>query len=144
MGLLQYVTITYFLATTRPPIWTAPLIRETVSSLTPLVFLTFMRMKIISAAVISVSLVWTLWGGVTVFKFVTKNEVEESFLVIVRYGLKYFNMKNVDAVQFWGQIMSLQDDHLQWKPVLLLIEVCPCAPHSNATLEKLLWMYECN
>ena len=77
-------------------------------------------------------------GGVTVFKFVTKNEVEESFLVIVRYGLKYFNMKNVDAVQFWGQIMSLQDDHLQWKPVLLLIEVCPCAPHSNATLEKLL------
>ena len=39
--------------------------------------------------------------------------------------------------QFWSKILSLADEHIFWKPTALIIEICLCAPFSNASLERL-------
>ena len=68
---------------------------------------------------------------------ITEDEITESFLSIVRYGLKYIKMINFDVLKFWSKIFKLQDENLQWQPALLIIEICLCGPISNASLEIL-------
>ena len=67
----------------------------------------------------------------------TEDDVTISFLSIVRYALRYFNLVNIDAIEFWSKILSLLDQNPQWKPALLIVEICLCAPISNASLERL-------
>ena len=43
----------------------------------------------------------------------------------------------VDVLEFWPKILKLQDKNPQWRPVLLIIKICFCAPISNASLERL-------
>ena len=62
--------------------------------------------------------------------------MKNSFLAIVRYGLKYFNMVSVDRLEFSGKILSLEDEHPHWRLALLVVEICICAPYSRATLER--------
>lgn len=67
----------------------------------------------------------------------TEDQVVDSFLAIVRYGLKYFSIQNVDVLGFWSRMFSLQDENPHWRAALLIIEICLCAPVSNASLERL-------
>ena len=46
-------------------------------------------------------------------------------------------MINVDVLEFWPKILKLQDENLQWRPVLLIIKICLCTPISSASLERL-------
>ena len=39
---------------------------------------------------------------------ITEDEITESFLAIVRYGLKYFKMISVDVLEFWPKILKLR------------------------------------
>ena len=66
-----------------------------------------------------------------------EDQVIESFLSVVRYGLKYFNVQNFDILEFWSQMLSLQDEHPHWRGAMFLIEIFLCAPVSNASLERL-------
>ena len=68
---------------------------------------------------------------------ITDDEITESFLSIMWYGLKYFKMINVDVLEFWYKIFKLQDENPQWQPALLITEICLCAAISNALLEGL-------
>ena len=55
----------------------------------------------------------------------------------MRYGLKYFKMITVDALEIWPKIFKPQDKNSQWWPALLIIKLCLCAPVCNASLERL-------
>ena len=44
---------------------------------------------------------------------ITEDEITESFLSLVRYGLKYIKMINFDVLKFWSKIFKLQDENLQ-------------------------------
>ena len=68
---------------------------------------------------------------------ITEDGITENFLSIVRYGLKYFKMINADVLEFWPKFLKLQDENPQWRPALLIIKICLCAPISNASLERL-------
>ena len=65
-----------------------------------------------------------------------ENDVSDSFFAIVRYAVRYFNVQNVNPIDFWSKILSLKEEHTDWKPASLLIEICLCAPFSNAILER--------
>ena len=67
----------------------------------------------------------------------TDDEIVESFLSIVMYGLKNFNLPGIGVYEFWVKIFGLKDDNPQWNPALLIIEICMCAPISNPLLERL-------
>ena len=68
---------------------------------------------------------------------ITENEITESFLSIVQYGLKYFKMISVDVLKIWPKIFKPQDENSQWWPVLLIIKISLCTPICNASLERL-------
>ena len=65
-----------------------------------------------------------------------EDDVSHSFLSIVRYALRYFDVHKIEPVKFWSTILSLTKEHANWKPTTLLIEICLCAPFSNAILER--------
>ena len=65
-----------------------------------------------------------------------ENDVSDSFFAIVRYAVRYFNVQKVNPIDFWSKILSLKEEHADWKPASFLIEVCLCALLSNAKLER--------
>ena len=70
-------------------------------------------------------------------KCYTEDDVLSSFLAVLRYAHQYFNTSNINPIEFWSKILSLADEHIFWKPTTLIIEICLCAPFSNASLERL-------
>ena len=74
---------------------------------------------------------------ITVLKCYTEDAVLSSFLAVLRYAHWYFNTSNIDPIEFWSKNLSLAGEHIFWKPTALIIEICFCAPFSNASLERL-------
>ena len=77
------------------------------------------------------------YGGMEILASITEDEIVESFLSILKYGIKYFNLTGIGVYDFWAKIFCLKDDNPQWNPALLIIETCMCTPISNASLERL-------
>ena len=76
------------------------------------------------------------YGVMEILASITEYEIVESYLTIVRYELKYFNLTSTVVYEFLAEIFGLKDDNPQWNPAFI-IEVCMCAPISNASLERL-------
>ena len=76
------------------------------------------------------------YGEMEILASITEDEIFESFLSIVWYELKYFKLTGIGLYDFWAKIFGLKYDNAQWNPTLLIIEVCMCAPISNALLER--------
>ena len=70
-------------------------------------------------------------------KCYTEDDVLGSFLAVLRYAHQCFNTSNINPTEFWSKILSLTDEHIFCKPTTLIIEICLCAPFSNASLERL-------
>ena len=85
----------------------------------------------------SLSTMYWRYATMPVFAAITEDEMVSSFLSIVRHGLKYYKVRSIDVIEFWSTIMTMLDQHPQWRPALLIIEICLCAPISNASLERL-------
>ena len=77
------------------------------------------------------------YGRMKIVASITEDEIVESFLSIVMYGLKYLSLTGTGVYDFWAKIFGLKDDNPQWNPALLIIEICMCAPISNGPLERL-------
>ena len=79
--------------------------------------------------------VFNQYKDIDVVKCYTEDDVLSSFLAVLRYAHRYFNTSNINPIEFW--ILSLPDEHIFWKPMTLIIEICLCAPFSNVSLERL-------
>ena len=53
------------------------------------------------------------------------------------WTFKYFKLTGIGLYDFWAKIIGLKYDNAQWNPTLFIIEICMCAPISNALLERL-------
>ena len=65
-----------------------------------------------------------------------ENNVSNSSFAIVRYAVRYFNVQKANPIDFWSKILSLKEEHADWKPASLLIEICLCAPFFNAIFKR--------
>ena len=65
-------------------------------------------------------------GEMEILASTTEDEIVESFLLIVRYGLKHFNYTGIGVYDFSAKIFGLKYDNSQWNPALLIIEICVC------------------
>ena len=81
--------------------------------------------------------VFNRYKDIDAMKCYTEDDVLSSFLVVLHYARRYFNTSNINPIEFWSKILSLADEHIFWKPATLIIEICLCAPFSNASLERL-------
>ena len=66
-----------------------------------------------------------------------RDDFLSSFLAVFRYAYRQFNTSNINPIEFWNRILSLADENIFWKPTTLIIEICLCAPVSNASWERL-------
>ena len=73
-----------------------------------------------------------------VFKLFTVEDITEGFLAITSYAYRYFETPNIMPMEFWSKLLYLHEDYTSWNTVLLIVELCFCAPVSNATLERIL------
>ena len=55
--------------------------------------------------------------------FYDENAASDSFFAIVRYAVRYVNVQMVNPIEFWSKILSLKEEHANWKPASLLIEI---------------------
>ena len=83
------------------------------------------------------SILFNRYKDIDVMKCYTEDDVLSSFLAVLRYAHQYFNTSNINPIKFWSKILSLADDCIFWKLTTLMIEICLCAPFSNASLERL-------
>ena len=44
--------------------------------------------------------------------------------------------QKVNPIDFWSKIVSLKEEHVDWKPASLLIEIFLCVPFTNAILKQ--------
>ena len=82
-------------------------------------------------------MVFNRYKDIDVMKCYTEDDVLSSFLAVLRYAHRYFNTSNINPIEFWSKILSHTDEHIFWKPTTLIIEICLCAPFSNASLGRL-------
>ena len=81
--------------------------------------------------------IFNRYKNMEVFNTFTSDDVTESFCAVTRYSSRYFNTSNVKPIEFWSKILLLHQENNSWKATLLLVELCLCAPFSNASLERL-------
>ena len=67
------------------------------------------------------------------------SEITEGYIDIVSYMAKYYPINSMDRKEFWKNVFRLGKDEgrkEEWRGALLILEICLCAPHSNAALER--------
>ena len=62
--------------------------------------------------------------------------MQSGFTKFVHYPYLYFDINNMKPVDLWSKLCTLGKEREDWKPIMLLIELCRCTPFSNATLER--------
>ena len=55
--------------------------------------------------------------------FYDENAASDSSFAIVCYAVRYVNVQMVSPIEFWSKILSLKEEHTNWKPASLLIEI---------------------
>ena len=72
-----------------------------------------------------------------IFNGVTSEDIIESLQATIRYASIYFSTNIANPMNFWSKVLNLRKDDQLMKPSLLIVDVCLCAPFSNATLDRL-------
>ena len=63
----------------------------------------------------------------SLFKF-DKNNLEDSYIDIVKYGNQYFNIIEVEPLDIWTKLRQLKFKDKSYSSIFLLVELCLCAP----------------
>ena len=75
---------------------------------------------------------------IEVFNEILWEAILNGFMDIVYYGNQYFSLPTANLIDLWGKILILGKNKPNWKSISLIIEICSCAPFSNASLERFL------
>ena len=52
----------------------------------------------------SLSKLYSCFARMGVFALCTEDQVIDSYLAIVRYGMKYLSIESIDVLEFWNKI----------------------------------------
>lgn len=66
----------------------------------------------------------------------TLDELIDSYTDIVKYANRYFNIIENNPLDIWAKIGAIKMHKENFKVAMLLIELCLCAPYSNAEVER--------
>ena len=70
------------------------------------------------------------------FESTSVESLQNGYTEFVSYAYHYFDINNVKPADLWPKLCRLGKEREDWKPIMLLIELCRCTPFSNATLER--------
>ena len=92
--------------------------------------------EILLVQLAAVQKIFERYSSMEVFTVFNLNNVKDGFIDIVRYSNRYFNITETKPLLLWGKLAKLGEEKPDWRGILLIIELCLCAPFSNATLER--------
>ena len=72
---------------------------------------------------------------VKTFPGVNVLSVEEEFILVVSHAIKHFNTQIHPPLALWQYLYGIRESK-SWLNIFGMIELCICAPCSNATLER--------
>ena len=74
-----------------------------------------------------------------IFRDVREEDVVDEYIKIVRFMQVYFDVENIDQFKIWNKILLQCKETNKWSAVKLVIEICLCAPCSNASPEHFFY-----
>ena len=78
----------------------------------------------------------------SLFKF-DKNNLEDSYIDVVKCANQYFNVIEVEPLNIWTKLKQLKSKEEPYSLILLVVELCLCAPYSTAQLERFFNHMKC-
>ena len=78
----------------------------------------------------------------SLFKF-DKNNLEDSYIDVVKCANQYFNITEVEPLDIWTKLKQLKSKEESYSSILLVVELCLCAPYSTAHLERFFNHMKC-
>ena len=81
-------------------------------------------------------ILFSRYCNMDVFKDITWQALCDGFIDIVHYANRYFSITDYKPLELWPKLMIIRKKNPSWKGASLIVEICLCAPFSNATLER--------
>ena len=66
---------------------------------------------------------------------ITEDVIQKEYIAVIMYTLNSLNTQTLPPIQLWKLLFSYKSGK-NWDNILLLVELCLCAPYSNAILER--------
>ena len=66
---------------------------------------------------------------------ITEDVIQKEYIAVIMYTLNSLNTQTLPPIQLWKLLFSYKSGK-SWDNILLLAELCLCAPYSNAILER--------
>ena len=66
-------------------------------------------------------------------------QIIDGYYEILSYVTTYFPVHSMDPTELWKNVFQVRkhdENKEDWSLTLLIVEICLCAPHSNAALER--------
>ena len=79
--------------------------------------------------------IYEKYKSMPIFESTSLESLQNGYTEFVRYAYRYFDIDNVKPADLWPKLCRLGKEKEDWKPIMLLIELCRCTPFSNATHE---------
>ena len=71
-----------------------------------------------------------------VFKDIMWQALSNGFIEIVHYANHYFLITDCNPLELWSKLTIIGKNKPNWKGASVIVEICLCAPFSNATLGR--------
>ena len=92
--------------------------------------------SVLSIQVKALRSIYLHYKNMDVFSGISEEVVIDGLIDLVRYSQRYFDTSVADPLDLLSKVYNLGKNKPQWKDVLRVLEICLCAPFSNATLER--------
>ena len=80
--------------------------------------------------------VYAQFSALKIFENIRKEEVLDEYVDIVRHCQRYSDSENINQFELWHKALMLYEGKKEWYDASQIIEICQCAPCSNATLDR--------
>ena len=100
---------------------------------------TQINMDSLSMQVESLAFLYEHFKKMSLFEGSDLAQIIDGYFDIVTYVTAYFPVQTMDLTELWKNIFQLKkhdNDKEDWSLTLLIVEICLCAPYSNAALER--------
>ena len=75
--------------------------------------------------------IYEKYKSMPIFESASLESMQSGFTEFVHYAYLYFDINNVKPVDLWPKLCKLGKEREDWKPIVLLIELCRCTPFSK-------------
>ena len=66
------------------------------------------------------------YKSMPIFESTSLESLQNGYTEFVHYAYRYFDIDNVKPVDFWPKLCRLGKEREDWKPIMLLNELCRC------------------